>query len=119
MMEDQARLMAERIARRVAGGPATPQTDISSELAAMRASLNDLQNRLVQIEAKVSVPRVHGSIPVWNALALKKPQSQNLSITFKTRKLAAWNLVGSLVTIARCVAREVFSHGFSRMNTDN
>lgn len=51
--------MAERIARRVAAGPATPQTDISSELAAMRASLNDLQNRLVQIEAKVSVPRVH------------------------------------------------------------
>jgi hypothetical protein len=58
-MEDQARLMAERIARRVAGEPATPQTDISSELAAMRASLNDLQNRLVQIEAKVSFPRVH------------------------------------------------------------
>jgi hypothetical protein len=58
-MEDQARLMAERIARRVAGGAATPQTDISSELAAVRASLNDLQNRLVQIEAKVSVPRVH------------------------------------------------------------
>jgi hypothetical protein len=58
-MEDQARLMAERIARRVATGPATPQTDISSELAAMRASLNELQNRLVQIEAKVSAPRVH------------------------------------------------------------
>ncbi|HEX7773276.1 MAG TPA: hypothetical protein VF435_12695, partial [Pyrinomonadaceae bacterium] len=52
--------MAERIARRVSGGPATPsQTDISSELAAVRASLNDLQNRLVQIEAKVSGPRVH------------------------------------------------------------
>jgi hypothetical protein len=58
-MEDQARLMAERIARRVATGPSTPQSDISSELAAMRASLNDLQNRLVQIEAKVSAPRVH------------------------------------------------------------
>jgi len=59
-MEDQARLMAERIARRVSGGPSTPShTDISLELAAVRASLNDLQNRLVQIEAKVSVPRVH------------------------------------------------------------
>ena len=32
-MEDQARLMAERIARRVATGPSTPQSDISSELA--------------------------------------------------------------------------------------
>ena len=50
--------MAERIARRMAAGPATPQTDITSELAAVRASLNDLQNRLVQIEAKVGGPRV-------------------------------------------------------------
>ena len=64
-MEDQARLMAERIARRVASG-ATPaaasssSSDVASELAAVRASLNELQNRLVQIEAKVgSVPRVH------------------------------------------------------------
>lgn len=57
-MEDQARLMAERIARRVAGS-AAPSTDIGSELAAVRASLNELQNRLVQIEARVSGPRVH------------------------------------------------------------
>lgn len=50
--------MAERIARRMAGGPATPsQTDIGSELAAMRATLSDLQNRLIQIESKVSAPR--------------------------------------------------------------
>ena len=64
-MEDQARLMAERIARRVAGdsaapSPASSSSDVASELAAVRASLNELQNRLVQIEAKVgSVPRVH------------------------------------------------------------
>ena len=59
-MEDQARLMAERIARRVAANSNAPQsTDIGSELAAMRASLNELQNKLVQIEAKVSGPRVH------------------------------------------------------------
>jgi hypothetical protein len=62
-MEDQARAMAERIARRVAGGapttPASHDSDISSELAAVRASLSDLQNRLVQIEARVSAPRMH------------------------------------------------------------
>ena len=64
-MEDQARLMAERIARRVAGNPASPQNgaDISSELASVRASLNELQNRLVQIESKIRVepaaPRTH------------------------------------------------------------
>jgi hypothetical protein len=57
-MEDQARLMAERIARRVAGNTA-PARDIGSELAAVRASLNELQNRLVQIEARVGAPRVH------------------------------------------------------------
>ena len=60
-MEDQARLMAERIARRVAASPATSSSgDVATELAAMRASLNELQNRLVQIEARVgSAPRVH------------------------------------------------------------
>ena len=61
-MEDQARLMAERIARRVAGGTApaaASSSDVASELAALRATLNDMQNRLTQIEAKVSVPQLH------------------------------------------------------------
>src|SRR6185369_5594973 len=61
-MEDQARVMAERIARRVASGgtPSTNSSDVASELAAMRATLNELQNKLIQIEAKVgSGPRVH------------------------------------------------------------
>jgi hypothetical protein len=64
-MEDQARVIAERIARRVAGSPASTQSpaDISAELAALRASLNELQNRLIQIESKVRVepaaPRTH------------------------------------------------------------
>jgi hypothetical protein len=59
-MEDQARLMAERIARRVAGKPVAPQSnDLGAELAAIRASLNELQDRLVQIEGKVGAPRVH------------------------------------------------------------
>lgn len=58
--------MAERIARRVAANPASSASgggDVASELAAMRASLNELQNRLIQIESKISVepaaPRVH------------------------------------------------------------
>jgi hypothetical protein len=59
-MDDQARVIAERIARRVAASPAASQSgDIASELAAMRATLNEMQSRLTQIEAKVSVPRVH------------------------------------------------------------
>jgi hypothetical protein len=62
-MEDQARMMAERIARRVSAGaaPSAPgSSDVASELTAMRASLNEMQNRLVQIEAKMgSTPRVH------------------------------------------------------------
>ena len=63
-MEDQARAMAERIARRVAASPAVSSSlpvDIGAELAAMRATLNELQSRLIQIESKVTVPppRVH------------------------------------------------------------
>jgi hypothetical protein len=49
--------MAERIAKRVAShGPtssAGSPDDLGAELAAMRASLSELQNRLVQIEARV------------------------------------------------------------------
>jgi hypothetical protein len=62
MSADQAKLVAERIARRVGAGSESVQkvdTDISAELAAMRATLTELQNRLIQIESKVSAPRVH------------------------------------------------------------
>lgn len=59
MSSDQAREIAERIARRVGATSApAPATDIGAELAAMRATLNELQNRLIQIESRVSVPRV-------------------------------------------------------------
>jgi hypothetical protein len=72
MSADQAREIAERIARRVSGAAATPKErdkiDLGSELAAVRATLDQLQQKLVQIEAKVgsnaapaevsSVPRV-------------------------------------------------------------
>ena len=74
MSADQAREIAERIARRVGGATPRPKdgdrTDLVSELAAVRATLDQLQNKLVQIESKVgtsvsstsngpSAPRVH------------------------------------------------------------
>lgn len=60
MSSDQARLMAERIARRMGSGSVeSSNTDINSELSAIRVTLNELQNRLIQIESKVSVPTVH------------------------------------------------------------
>ena len=64
MSADQARQIAERVARRVdvdAHEPKrTADTDIGGELAAMRATLNELQQRLIQIESKVTTgPRVH------------------------------------------------------------
>jgi hypothetical protein len=61
---EQARLIAERIARRMSGGsgsqsstgaPASPASDLSAELAAMRSGLSDLQKRLAQIESRVRV----------------------------------------------------------------
>lgn len=63
-MEDQAKLMAERIARRVGASHASVPSsagDITSELAAMRASLSELQNRLIQIESKVRSGNQHES----------------------------------------------------------
>jgi len=39
--------------RSSSGAPARPNSDLSSELAAMRAGLSDLQKRLTQIESRV------------------------------------------------------------------
>jgi hypothetical protein len=56
---DQARLIAERIARRVSTTPASNLTstsgksEIIAEVAAVRAGMGELQKRLVQLEAKV------------------------------------------------------------------
>lgn len=56
MSSDQAKLVAERIARRMSG-----TTDVSTELSAIRGTLNEIQHRLTQIESKVraEAPRVH------------------------------------------------------------
>jgi hypothetical protein len=90
-MEDQARLMAERIARRVASGatPAAASSDVASELAAVRASLNELQNRLVQIEAKVgTAPRVHSpwSHPSMERFGVEEATVSELVDFFQTEK---------------------------------
>jgi hypothetical protein len=57
MSSDQAKLVAERVARRMSG---SGSTDVTTELAAIRGTLNEIQNRLTQIESKVHVeaPRV-------------------------------------------------------------
>jgi hypothetical protein len=60
--QDQARLLAERIARRVSQGgnkeAGTPRSetgrDVSEELSMMRASLDELQKRLARIESHVT-----------------------------------------------------------------
>lgn len=53
MSSDQAREVAERIARRVGAASPASSAGISAELAAVRATLNELQDRLIQIESRV------------------------------------------------------------------
>ena len=59
--QDQARRLAERIARRVSQGNTEPRpsraessTDVGQELSVMRASLEELQQRLARIESHVT-----------------------------------------------------------------
>ena len=59
--QDQAREIAERIARRVSGSssgasspPRAQGSEVSSQLAAVRAGIDDLQRKLAQLEAAVS-----------------------------------------------------------------
>ena len=57
---DQAREVAERIARRVSGISGSPsktprvKPELSSELEAVRAGLSDLQRKIARLEAKMS-----------------------------------------------------------------
>jgi hypothetical protein len=57
---DQAREIAERIARRVssssspAAGRPQPKAEIGAELADVRAGLSELQRKIAQLEAKLS-----------------------------------------------------------------
>src|SRR5882762_7948226 len=63
--QDQARLIAERVARRVAGtyseaspsgdstGRATNGAPVSEELSAIREGLHDLESKLERIESKI------------------------------------------------------------------
>ena len=57
---DQAREIAERIARRVSGeshskpNRAYPKPEVNAELAAVRAGISELQRKLTQLEAQVS-----------------------------------------------------------------
>jgi hypothetical protein len=87
-MEDQAKVIAERIARRMAGGaPVSPSSDISSELAAMRASLSELQDRLVQIESKIGGPRVHSPWhPSLDRFAIEEATVSELVDYFQNEK---------------------------------
>ncbi len=59
--QDQARQLAERIARRISSGSeskseesATASHDVGEELAAVRAGLTDLQKRLAHIESHIT-----------------------------------------------------------------
>ena len=61
---DQAREIAERVARRVSSeshskpNRAYPKPEVSAELAAVRAGISELQKKLAQLEAKVSLEPV-------------------------------------------------------------
>src|ERR1700730_7165356 len=55
----QARLIAERVARRVASGnsdtpqPTNGQSEVTAEIAKVRSNISELQLRLVQLEARL------------------------------------------------------------------
>lgn len=72
---DQAREIAERIARRVSSDNSSrrnrvqPKPEVSAELAAVRAGLSELQRKLAQLEAKVSLESVDSHTNLSSATA--------------------------------------------------
>ena len=83
---DQAREIAERIARRVAGdshSKAThgyPKPEVNAELAAVRAGISELQRKLTQLEAKVSSDSIEHQRPT-NATPDSRIPQQPVLIT--------------------------------------
>ena len=83
--QDQAREIAERIARRVSAESSPsirPQQsgEVSSELAAVRAGLSELQRKISQLEAKISVAPPDSSTNTQTNLGLSNP-SRNTPTT--------------------------------------
>src|SRR5947209_9875894 len=83
---DQARAIAERIARRVSEGRedrsvrrVENSNDVSGELAAMRASLEELQRKLVQIESHITRESGDASSHTARASGNESAQSQSSS----------------------------------------
>jgi hypothetical protein len=85
---DHAREIAERIARRVGSNSPTndrdltirssqPKPEITSELAAVRAGLSDLQRKIAQLEAKVSSDSVNSPANL-SSLNIASNDSQNI-----------------------------------------
>jgi len=84
--QDQAREIAERIARRVSAESSSsirPQQtgEMSSELAAVRAGLSELQRKISQLEAKISPP---GNSPVTSPTNLSLSNTASLSNPART-----------------------------------
>lgn len=88
MEADHAREIAERIARRVANDmPAKshniqPKAEVSSELAAVRAGLSELQRKIAQLEAKVSsepIDRTSPTLPLTTRSMDNSPRSAPLT----------------------------------------
>lgn len=88
---DHAREIAERIARRVAASrsPADdrahrqPKPELTSELAAVRAGLSELQRKIAQLEAKVSSESVDVSSPssLTTTLRSESPTARPVPLT--------------------------------------
>lgn len=77
---DQAREIAERIARRVSSErrsnstPSQPKAEVGAELAAVRAGLSELQRKIAQLEAKVSSEPTDASTPIQRSADSNRQQ---------------------------------------------
>jgi hypothetical protein len=87
--QDQARLIAERIARRVDNSPAPTANrpannigNLGSELAAVRTGLDDLRQRLVQIESRLSSGNAMGAPGSYDAMTSSIQTSSTRPQTF-------------------------------------
>ncbi len=115
--QDRARELAERIAARLAQTPerapvAGPSADVGRELAALRAGLSEMQQRLAHIEAHVTHEDEHAHTSHGTTNALIRQSSSAAAQAVRQSALPVhWTSSTSIPVVQQHASEERFGIG--------
>jgi hypothetical protein len=107
--QDRVRELAERVARRLADAQGKGDGAAGDDLAALRASLSEIQRRLAHIESHISHGEdcEHGAKPSGRTNDSKDSAARGVSSTPRTQPRSTW-LSGTYVPATSHPSQEQF-----------